>query len=320
MALDADTILDRRRMSRRLATWRAIAIFGVLATIGGAIAFYGNVGPRHVARLPISGAIVAEQPFLDLVESLGKRRDVAGVVLAINSPGGTSTGGEKLYRALRALDETTPVVAQIGTVGASAAYMAALASDHIVAQRTSLTGSVGVLIQYGQVNELLDKLGISIGKVDSGALKAEPNPFEPVQPDAVAALQSVVDDTFMWFLDLVKERRGLGDDDVSTIASGRIFTGAQALSEGLIDEIGGEDTAIAWLEEERGMATNLPVRTYRPAGDGTFSVASTITDTILRRVLASVGITLPALPATGSVDGLWSLWHPSNVNGMRGGG
>lgn len=320
MALDADTILDRRRMTRRLAAWRALAILAVLAAVGTAVAFYGNLGPQHVARLPVSGAITSDRSLMKLIERLEEDDDVAGVLVSINSPGGTSVGGEQLYKALRELGETKPLVAHIDTLGASAAYMTALASDHIVAQRTSLTGSVGVLIQYGQVNELLANLGIEVDKVDSGPLKAEPSPFQPAEPEAVAALQSVVDDTFDWFLGLVAERRALSEGDLSTIATGRIFTGAQALEEGLIDEIGGEDAAIAWLERERGVPEDLPVRTYEPDDDGSFSSSSGLAEIVIRHILSAVGVSLPAFPTDESVDGLWSLWHASWQSGREGGG
>lgn len=320
MALDVDTILDRRRLTRRLAAWRAIAILVAAAAIGTAIYVYGDLGPKHVARLPIEGAIVSDRGLTRLIERLGEDDTVSAVLVSINSPGGTSVGGERLYKALRELNETKPVVVHIDTLGASAAYMAALASDHIVAYRTSLTGSVGVLIQYGQIDQLLANLGIEVDKVDSGPLKAEPNPFDPVDPLAVAALQTVVDDTFEWFLGLVRERRELAPEDLETIASGRIFTGTQALEEGLIDEIGGEEAAIAWLERERGVAADLPVRTYRTRDNGDFSVTAGLTDTVVRQVLAAAGVNLPTLPGDGSVDGLWSLWHASWQSGHEGGG
>jgi protease-4 len=307
-------------MSRRLAAWRALAILAVVAAIGAALFYYGEVGPKHVARLPVAGAITSDRSLMELVEELGERDDVAAVLVSINSPGGTSVGGERLYKALRELDAKKPVVAQIDTLGASAAYMAALASDHIVAYQTSLTGSVGVLIQYGQINEFLAELGIEVDKVDSGPLKAEPSPFQPVEPEAVAALQSVVDDTFDWFLNLVRERRELAEGDLDTIATGRIFTGEQALQQGLVDEIGGEEEAIAWLERERGVTEDLPVRTYRPDDDGSFSTTAWLAETVIRQVFTTVGVNLPVLPTDGSVDGLWSLWHASSQSGQEGSG
>lgn len=317
MALDVDTVIDRRRLTRRVAIWRGLAIVIAIASVAAFVATReGVVAGQHVARLNISGAMFAERPLLRAIERLRKDRRVAGVVVSIDSPGGTSVAGERTHDALRQLAEAKPMVTHIRQLGASAAYMAAIASDHVVAQRTSLTGSVGVLIQYAQATELLDNLGLQVSKVESGALKAEPFPFEPTSPEAVEQLQSVVDDTFEYFIDLVTERRSLSEAQVATISDGRIFTGAQALETDLVDALGGERTAIAWMEEERDLPTGLPVRDYRPSDDGDIPLVTRITDRVLERVAGAAGITLAPLPPHGSVDGLWSLWHgrrPSDV-------
>ncbi|MEM8854426.1 MAG: signal peptide peptidase SppA [Pseudomonadota bacterium] len=309
MALDVDVVLDRRRLLRRAAIWRALAILVVLGAIGGGIVASGGLRGEHIARLPIEGAIVSDRKILTLVDKLAKDDKVAAVLVSINSPGGTSVGGERLYNALRELDERKPVVAHITTLGASAAYMAAIASDHIVAQRTSLTGSVGVLIQYGQINQLLENWGIQVDKVESGALKAEPNPFQPAPPAAVAVLQSVVDDTFDWFIGLVKDRRELSDAQVARIGDGRIFTGAQALDAGLIDAIGGEKTAVDWLVAERGVPRGLTVRGYEVGDEADDGFLARMGDRVVDRLFATIGLRPSPFDGQGPVDGLWSLWQ-----------
>lgn len=310
MALDVDIVMDRRRLVRRAAVWRGLTIVAVVGAIAAFVATReGVLDTEHIARVPVTGAIVAERPLLQLIEKLRKDDSVAGVLVSINSPGGTSVGGERLYNALRELGAAKPTVAHINGLGASAAYMAALASDHIVAQRTALTGSIGVLIQFGQVERLLDKIGISVTKLESGPLKAEPSPFEPVDPAAIALLQSVVDDSFAYFFDLVVERRPLTADEAREVADGRIFTGHQAFEAKLIDAIGGEKTAIAWLETERGVTKDLPVRAYKPTSAAEIPLAVKVADYVLGRTFAAAGVTLPQFPEAGSVDGLWSLWH-----------
>lgn len=312
MALDVDTVLDRRRLARRVAVWRGLAILIALVAVAGVVATRdGVLTATHVARLPIKGAIVSDRPLVKLIERFAEDDDVAGVVVAIDSPGGTSVGGERLFEALRELDRKKPVVAHIGTLGASAAYMAALASDRIVAHRTSLTGSIGVLIQYGQISELLDRIGVKIAKVDSGPLKAEPNPFEPVEPEAVALLQSVVDDSFSYFLGLVMERRNLSEAEARRLADGRIFTGAQALAAGLIDALGDENAAVDWLESERGVAPDLPVRTYEAPGNSDLSLFARLAERAVDRLFGTLGLALPPTFPSGSVDGLWSVWQVS---------
>lgn len=317
MALDVDAVIDRRRLTRRVSLWRALAILAVIGAIVWAGLSRFDFGEKHIARLNVSGAILADRPLINLIDKLGKDDSVEGVLVSINSPGGTSVGGELLFNALRKLDAKKPVVAHITTLGASAAYMTALASDHIVAQRTSLTGSIGVLIQFGQISTLLDKLGIQVRKVDSGPLKAEPNPFEPTDPAAIAALQSVVDDTFAYFLGLVVERRNMPQEKAKRLADGRIFTGAQALEDGLIDEIGGEDAAVAWLVKERGVTPDLKIRTHRPKDETDVPFLARATNGALDRVFAALGIAIPPQFPMGSVDGLWSIWHASSGPGNK---
>ncbi len=317
MALDVDAVIDRRRLTRRVALWRALAALVVLGAIAAAYFTTTTVAGPHVARVAVNGAITSDRPLLKLIEELRKDDSVAGVLVSINSPGGTSVGGERLYNALREVDAVKPVVAHINTLGASAAYMTALASDHIVAQRTSLTGSIGVLIQFGQISEMLKSLGIEVRKVDSGPLKAEPNPFEPVDPAAVAALQSVVNDSFDYFLGLVVERRNMPEAKARGLADGRIFTGGQALADGLIDEIGDEDAAVAWLVEEKGLRPDLPVKTYTPDRDSGLSLFARMSNAMMDRVFAAIGVSIPSNVPMGSVDGLWSIWQGSPSPGTK---
>ena len=130
--------------------------------------------------------------------------------MAINSTGGATTGGEALYEALRKLAAKKPTVATVGTFGASAAYMAAIATDHIVARRTSITGSIGVIFQYPEVSELLDKLGVRVEEIKSAPLKAEPSPFKPATRGGQGGRSPASSATPIdWFVDIVAERRGL---------------------------------------------------------------------------------------------------------------
>ncbi len=314
MSISADAIIDRRRMARRIAFWRAIAILVVIGAAIGAIYYTQGFDEKHVARLPINGAIIADRPLLKTIASLRKNDSVSGVLVSINSPGGTTVGGERLYNALRDLDTTKPVVTHIGGLGTSAGYMAAISSEHIVAQRTSITGSIGVLIQYGQMSELLDRIGVSVSKVDSGPLKAEPNPFEPTDPAAIAVLQSVVDSTYEWFVDLVEERRPLSRDEIRELADGRIFTGQQALELDLIDAIGGEREAIAWLESERDVPTGLPVRTYEPSETDGFGLGSMLRAMLLDTFFSALNIDNPLTLRHDGAEfgGVWSIWQASD--------
>jgi protease-4 len=239
-------------------------------------------------------------------------------VVAIDSTGGVTTGGEALYESLRKLAAAKPTVAAVGTFGASAAYMAAIATDHIVARRTSLTGSIGVIFQYPEVSGLLDKLGVKVEDIKSAPLKAEPNPFKPTTPEARAVIDGVVQDTFRWFVDIVAERRNMPWSEARALADGRIYTGRQALDAKLVDEIGGEETAIAWLAT-KGVDAKLPVRDWEPSrpGRGIFSFA----DAALIWIAQTTGLSpslIPAavldriLPESLKLDGLLSVWQGSS--------
>ena len=312
MSSETDQLLHRRRLRRSLGVWRAIAILLAVGAIG-ALAYVlsdgaiGTRGGNHVARLEISGPILYDRPLLETIRRAREDDAVRGVILAINSPGGSTVGGESLYAALRELAARKPVVAQIDTLGTSAAYMAAIASDHIVAYRTTITGSIGVLIQYGQVERLLDSIGIDVDKVDSGPLKAEPSPFSAPEPDAIAMLQGIVDDSYEWFVGLVAERRGLSAEAARAVADGRILTGHQALEAGLIDEIGGEAAAVAWLEG-RGVPANLPVRTWRPRRPSEGGLFFSIADRIADRLIAAIGLA-PGLALGDGVAPGWFIAH-----------
>ncbi len=135
-------------------------------------------------------------------------------------------------------------------------------SEHIVAQETSLVGSIGVLFQYPNFTDVLKTIGIKVEEVKSSPLKAAPNGFEPTSPEARAAIESIVLDSYSWFKGLVKDRRKMDDSLLTQVADGRVFTGRQAINLKLVDDLGNEKTALAWLEKEKKVPADTPVRDY----------------------------------------------------------
>jgi protease-4 len=317
MTLDADALVDRRRTRRKLTFWRvaaflllAVALVAVAARFAGD-GLVGKAAP-HIARVTVSGVILADRKVDEMLADIAESDAVKGVIVAIDSPGGSTTGGEALYVGLRKIAEKKPTVATVGTLAASAGYMTAIAADHIVAQRTSITGSIGVYFQYGNVVELLDKLGVSVRTVKSAPLKAEPSPFtEPEVPGAREMIARLVDDTYQWFVDIVAERRSLDRGEALRLADGSIFSGRQALDLKLVDSLGGEPEAIAWLEEDRGVEADLPVVDWKPEaefeGFGLGALA-------LGGVGRLLGVDLAGLAREPALDGLVSVWHPQTAD------
>ena len=197
-----------------------------------------------------------------MLKKIAENDSVEALILSIDSPGGSVVGSEILYESIRKVSEKKPVVAVMRNVAASGGYMAAIAADHLVARGNTITGSVGVIAQMPNAHQLLDRLGVSMLEVKSGPLKAQPSPFQPLEENVVDAKQAMVAESFDWFLNLVTERRSLSDSAVEQIIAGGVFTGRQAKELALIDGLGGEEEAVAWLESERDIASDRKVVDY----------------------------------------------------------
>lgn len=319
--MDADQIIDRRRLKRKLVFWRVLGLLALVAAVvvGGILAIGPDrIGERsnpHIARISIGGFISDDRAELELLDRLGKSDAVKAVLVSIDSPGGATVGGEALYDGLRALAAKKPTVASIKTVGASAAYMAAIATDHVVAYKTSITGSIGVLFQSPEVSEAMAKLGIKLTEVKSSPLKAAPSPFEPATPEALAVIQSLVGDSYNWFVDIVAERRKLDRPSALRLSDGRVYSGNQALAAGLIDAVGGEDVALAWLVNEKNIDPKLRVVEWKKDDEQSgFSFAEAALFLLIRQVgldpsggeAAGIG---RLLPQRLGLDGLQSVWQ-----------
>ncbi len=223
--------------------------------------------------------------------------------------------------SLSQLRDKKPLVVVVDSMAASGGYITALAADHIVAQQTSLVGSIGVLFEYPNFVDLLDKIGVKVESVKSSPLKAAPNGFEPTSPEAIAALNSIIQDSYAWFKGIVQDRRHLTVDQLAAVDDGRVFTGHQGIALKLIDEIGDERAALTWLGKEKQVDTKLPVRDYELKsrfGDLPFLHAAA--DAVLDA--AGLGALARRFDAWGgldamerfNLDGLLALWHPASAN------
>ncbi|MBL6940957.1 MAG: signal peptide peptidase SppA [Rhodospirillales bacterium] len=300
MSLDADYLVERQRLKRRLLLWRIIAI----VILGGvALSTLTDIksltGGDHIARLNVSGILVEDLEREQTLDELKSDADVLALIIRIDSPGGTIVGGESLYHQLRAVGTEKPVVAVMGSMATSAGYMTALGTDYLFAREGSLTGSIGVLMQTADVTGLLEKIGVKPDTIKSGPLKAQPNPLEVTTPEARQAITDVVMDMYGMFVEMVAERRHMDLGQAKNLADGRVYSGRQALANGLIDAIGSETEAVDWLEKTRNIPTGLAVRNVvieRPGQDWKNFINGMVGKTLFSERL--------------TLDGLISLWHP----------
>lgn len=300
MSLDTDMIIDRRRLKRRLTFWRIVGVLAVVAAIVAAVGRFDLSNEKaHIARLNIDGIIVDDRVREETLIEIADNDTVKALIVSINSPGGTFTGGDNLYQSLREIAEKKPVVAVMGGTAASAGYMIAIAADHVIANAGTITGSIGVIMQTADVTGLMEKIGIKPIVVKSGPLKAQPNPMEPFGAEARSVTEGIIRDFYDLFVEIVIERRNLSPDVAYTLADGRIYSGRQAVANGLVDAVGRERDAIKWLSTEHDISDQLPVRDVEI--DYKDEPWRELVGKSLGKVLFSERLRL---------DGVLSLWHP----------
>jgi protease IV len=318
MPSDADLLADRRRMRRKLSLWRTLAVLaGIAAVLAVGVRLVGTKNlpglDRHIARITISGVITGDRRTLELIERVGES-NAAAAIIKIDSPGGTVTGSEALYDALRRLATRKPVIAVVDGIAASGGYVAALGADRIVARQTAIVGSIGVLMQMPNVTKLLDTLGVKVESIKSSPLKAAPSGLEPTSPEARAAMQRVIDDSYDWFKALVRTRRGLNDTELAAVSDGRVHTGRQGLPMKLVDVLGDEGTARDWLAAEKKIDRKTPVRDWKPKTEsdplGLWSASARMARAAGLAPLARLLDEAAQWPEGVRLDAPMALWQP----------
>jgi protease-4 len=303
MALDVDLLLDRRRLKRRLTIWRVLAIVAVVIAVLVGLHGAGLSGAgAHIARLPVNGIITEDPKLLRAIRAAAKDNNVKALIVSIDSPGGSVAGGESLYRAIKQVAAKKPVVAVMGGLAASAGYMIAMPANRVFASEATVTGSIGVLMETGEVSGLLQKLGISAEALTSGPLKDQPSLIRPLTPEGKAALQSIIEDMYDQFVTMVATGRHMDPDAVRPLADGRAYTGRQALKLGLIDAIGDEQDARDWLQSAKGVSSDLPVEDISTTGFAEKMLSSQLSPVLdlLSKSLISQSVML---------DQPWALWQ-----------
>ncbi len=306
MSLETDLLLDRRRLKRRLLFWRGLTVLAVLAAIvvGARLGEgAGGGGGDHVTRLTVSGIITDNRKLTERIAALAKNDHVKALVVAIDSPGGTVGGGEGIYRALSEVAEKKPVVAVMRGVAASAGYMIAMPASRIFARESTITGSIGVKLETAEVSGLMRTLGITAETFASGPLKDQPAVTHPTSPEGRAVLQGLVSDMYDQFVEMVAHGRKMEMATARRLADGRAYTGRQALRLNLIDAIGGEAEARAWLAAERQVPATLPIRDMPQQ-----NLAERLLDPGGESILGNLWKSVFSQRVT--LDGAWAIWQP----------
>lgn len=303
MSLETDLLLDRRRLKRRLVFWRSFAILAVVAALLVSARGTGlSVGGAHVARLSVSGLITEDRKLTEAIDKLAKDSAVKALIVAINSPGGSVSGGESLHNAIARVGTAKPVVAVMDGLAASAGYMVALPAERIFARDSTLTGSIGVLLETGEFSGLLDKIGVTAEAITSSPLKDQPSFTHKLSPQGREVLHGLVGDMFEQFVGMVATGRHMQPDAVRQLADGRAYTGRQALGLGLVDQIGEERDARDWLAKNKGVSSDLPTEDVTTTGFAARTLGST-----LGPILDGVWKTL--VSQSVKLDGAMAVWQ-----------
>jgi len=306
MALNADTLLDRLYLKSQIAKWRMLAVaFGVVALIAVMHHYSGHsaIGKDYIARITLDGIITDDRKVYKLIEDAGDNNNIKAVIVWLDTPGGSAVGGEETFLHLRELAKKKPVVAVMRSIAASAGYMTALGADYIIAREGTITGSIGVIIETGEVTELAAKLGIKPIIIKSAPLKATPSPFEKMTPESERVIQQVINDFYARFVDMVTDRRKLPRDTVVELSDGRVYSGRAAFKNKLIDAIGGEDEAVKWLETQKHLKAGLDIEDIKVKKENSW--LERVTDSAAH----SLGIDFFS-QSSESLDGLVAIWHP----------
>ncbi len=305
MSLDTDFLLDRRRLKRRLFLWRGVAVLAVVGALMLALGRDGDavLGSAHVARLTVGGVISEDRRITEALEAVAKDDSAKALLVVIDSPGGTVAGGESLHGAITRVAARKPVVAVMGGTAASAGYMIAMPAARVFARESTLTGSIGVKLQLPEFSGLMEKLGVGDNTLASGPLKDEPSLSRKLAGPAREVLQGIVADMHDQFVEMVAAGRHMDVARVRELADGRAYTGRQALKLGLVDAIGGEREARAWLAETKQVETTLPARDVgkrglaeRALGESFWGMLGVLMKTVLSQQL----------------DGAWAIWQPGH--------
>jgi protease-4 len=302
-----------------LAGLAVFAVVLILVTAGGPTApavydeeYVAGDGPDKIVVVPVQGTIapaddslggtqptVTPEGLADALRQAGQDPTAAAVVLEINSPGGGVTASDEMHQSVLDFKKNTgkPVVVSMGDVAASGGYYISTAADRIVAYETTLTGSLGVIIPLNNFAEAADKYGIKQVVIKSGKYKDMGSSFREMKPDEREIFQSIVDEEYSEFVDVISEGRGIPEARVREIADGRVYSGIQAKKLGLVDSFGGLDEASATAGNLAGTSDTTVVRyVQQPSFTDTLLARLTPGEPQAEQIMDAAGLNLEPKP------------------------
>ena len=208
----------------------------------------GNVGV-----VELTGVITSSKKIIEQIKSFKENSSIKAIVLRVNSPGGGVGPSQEIYREIVKTKKTKKIIASFGSVAASGGYYAASACDGIMADPGTITGSIGVIMEYANFQELMKKIGLVPIVIKSGEFKDIGSPVRPIKDEEKKILQGVADEIHLQFIKDVAKGRGIKQDKIAKIADGRIYTGEKAMKIGLVDKLGNLDDAINWAGKIGGV-------------------------------------------------------------------
>ena len=213
----------------------------------------GSFDGEAVGVVEIEGAIVDARDTIESIRRFRKDEDIKAIVVRINSPGGAVGPSQEIYREIRKTVETKKVVASMGAVAASGGYYVACATDGIIANPGTITGSIGVIMGYTNFRQLLDKIGMVPVVIKSGPYKDTGSPTREMLEDEREILQAITSNIHEQFVTAIAEGRKMDRVQVEHVADGRIFTGEDAKARGLVDRLGNFEDALEWAGKLGGI-------------------------------------------------------------------
>lgn len=265
---DLEKFISYFNMRKSRNRWRFVALVVLVIMAIGALSRQSvptsiKAEEDHIARITLQGIILENREQTEKMREIANNKSIKGVIVEIDSPGGTMTGGLSVYNNLREIAAKKPVVAVMKTIAASGGYLSALGADYILANEATLTGSIGVVMPLVDATELAAKVGIKSDAFASGTLKANTSPLDVRDIQDRQYLQNLVDTLNDTFYKYVKLRRpSMTESQIKYMKDGRAVVGVQAFNLNLIDAIGDTRTARKWFQTKLELADPLLLEDY----------------------------------------------------------